>query len=659
MLAVGDTLAGYKLEELVGSGATGVMFRARDRRLGRDVALRVVAPDLASDPLVRARVNRESTVLAHLDHPNVVPLYAAEEAGGTICLVSRWVDGRSLRRIVDEDGPLEPGRAVRLVVQVAGALQTAHELDIIHRDVKPSNVLVTSADHAYLTDFCLARRSTDVTGLTAPNELVAALDYVAPELISGEDVDARIDIYGLGLVLFEALTGEVPFSRTGDAAKLYAHLVAEPPSVHQRRPEVPPELDRVIARALAKRPQERQPTPTAFARAVVDAAGATRPPWTRDRDAPAPAPAPAADDDANPPTLKRSEPFRPGADLQALRQAARAPSGPFSERRRLSVDTPARAGDAGPTPGRAPRRTRRLVGALALLGLFLAPPVTLLLILRDREAGPITRTGAGPARGLAVAGGHVWVATAGTNTLEAFSTARGGRRRAVALGAGVIRGVASRGDHLLVATDRALVDLPHADSARATRVAVRDRIGPLAVGGGSSWAGVTGRAVLLRLAAGRITRIPLRAPASALSVAAGTLWVAHARAGTVFGVDTTTRVARTAKIHVGRRPVAIAATRRAVWVVCAGDSTIVRLDPQTGRVTGAPVPVPDGPNSVAADSREVWVTRRRADAVTQINARTGRPQKEVNTATAPVRVALTDHVTWVVGSDGQVTRIPR
>jgi DNA-binding beta-propeller fold protein YncE len=170
---------------------------------------------------------------------------------------------------------------------------------------------------------------------------------------------------------------------------------------------------------------------------------------------------------------------------------------------------------------------------------------------------------------------------------------------------------------------------------------------------------VTGRAVLLRLAAGRITRIPLRAPASALSVAAGTLWIADARAGTVFGVDTTTRVARTPKIHVGRRPVAIAATRRAVWVVCAGDSTIVRLDPQTGRVTGAPGPVPDGPNSVAADSREVWVTRRRADAVTQINARTGRPQKEVNTATAPVRVALTDHVTWVVGSDGQVTRIPR
>ncbi|HEV2787402.1 MAG TPA: serine/threonine-protein kinase, partial [Solirubrobacteraceae bacterium] len=309
MLREGDALGVYTLDEIVGRGVTGVMFRARDTRLGRMVALRIVDPELADDPVVRTRLNRESTVLAQLDHPNVVPLYEASEVDGRLCLSSRWVDGRSLAHLIRSDGPLDVRRAVRIVGQIADALQAAHDLDVIHRDVKPSNVLVTRADHAYLTDFCLARRSTDTAGLTAPNELLAAVDYVAPEVISGGTVDHRVDIYGLGLVLYEALAGEVPFPRKVDAAKVYAHLSVAPPSLQERRRDVPIALDAVVQRALAKEPGDRQESAAAFAReafAAVDltAPGLASPPDSEEEESPA-APAPA------PPAPGRQPPFGP------------------------------------------------------------------------------------------------------------------------------------------------------------------------------------------------------------------------------------------------------------------------------------------------------------------------------------------------------------
>jgi serine/threonine-protein kinase len=649
VLVAGDSIAGYDLEELVGRGATGVMFRARDRRLGRPVALRIVAPELASDSVVRARLNRESTVLAQLDHPNVVPLYEAEDAGGTIVLASRWVDGRSLQALVRRDGPFEPARAARLVAQVAAALQAAHELGIIHRDVKPSNVLVTGADHAYLTDFCLARRDTDTVGLTGPNELVAALDYVAPELIREDEVDRRIDIYGLGLVLYEALTGEVPFPRAGNAAKLYAHLSAEPPSIHARRPEVPVALDAAVRQALAKDPADRQPSAAAFARDALDAIGATRPPWVGETGVPASGEAPQAVDTPRngnrTPTLVAEHPFE--------RSAYARPSAPVE-----------REGDDPSPPGaRRPARTARRLLALLALVLFVAAPVALLLALRDsgrdRDARPAPAPTTRTAKGLAVAAGRVWVATAGRDALQTRPTGGGGRRRAIAVGFGAVRGVAARGDRLLVATDRGLVDIASGDLQRARRIAVTGRVGPLAVGGGSSWAGLADRKVLLRLAGGRVYRIPLRGPASALTVGAGALWVADARAGTVFGVDTATRIARTPKIRVGRRPVALAASRGAVWAVLAGDGSVARIDPRAGRVVGSPIRIPGGPNAIAADSNQIWVTRFRDDAVTRLDARTGRPVGEDRTVHAPVGVALSDDAAWVVGTAGDLTRIPR
>jgi hypothetical protein len=511
MLREGDAIGVYQLDELVGRGVTGVMFRGRTR-LGRTVALRIVDPELASDPIVRTRLNRESTVLAQLDHPNVVPLYEAAEIDDRLCLSSRWVNGRSLAHLIRCDGPLEVRRAVRIIGQIAAALQAAHDLEVIHRDVKPSNVLVTRGDHAYLTDFCLARRSTDTAGLTVPNELLATVDYVAPEAISGGTVDHRADIYGLGLVLFEALVGEVPFPRKVEAAKVYAHLSVPPPSIHERRPEVPRALDAVVQRALAKEPGDRQESAAAFARAAFEAVDLTGPGIAAaapDDDATAPdAPAPAASAPA------RRPPFGPPDDGEAKnvraqsRRARRAAAAVDA----AAHDAPPRAGGAGAGAG---RYTRRVLAGVLILA-FLAGPSLLVLALEDEDAGPRAQAVGAAARGVAVAGGRVWVADGSGESLHTTTIDAPRRRTRLALDAGRIRGVASRGHRLLVATDEALVDIPRGDLGRAKRVRNTAPVGPLAVGGGSLWAATTaGKPELLRVEGDRLARIPLRARASA------------------------------------------------------------------------------------------------------------------------------------------------
>jgi serine/threonine protein kinase len=270
-ITIGQRFAGYRLDELVNESGIGVVYKAFDVRLQRAVALRIVAPELARDPVTRARLNRAATALAGVDHPNVVPIYEAGEYAGRLFIALRWVDGRSLRTLVHSEGPLEPQRAVRIVSQVASALQAIHAVGVVHRNVSPSTVLVTPIDHVYLSGFAFARPTDAEPGLTLPHRLPEEVDYLAPEYIAGEGADARLDIYGLGLVLYEALTGEVPFPAAGAAAKSYAHLVASPPSARDRRPEVPEALDAVIRRALSRDPGERQQSAGQFA---IEAAGA-------------------------------------------------------------------------------------------------------------------------------------------------------------------------------------------------------------------------------------------------------------------------------------------------------------------------------------------------------------------------------------------------
>jgi serine/threonine protein kinase len=273
VLSPGSTFAGYEVESVVGAGGIGILYRARQLRLDRPVALKLVEAAVAGDPVIRERLRREARTVAALDHPNVVPLYEAGEQDGTVYIVTRWVEGTELGTLIQGDGPLEPGRAARTAAQIAAALEVAHEKGLVHRDVKPSNVILTAEDHVYLTDFGLAKRAGTAAGLTAVDQMLGTVDYVAPEQIEGSEPDARGDVYALGCVLFESLTGEPPFAgQKGGMAKMWAHVNAEPASVRERRPDVPPALEDVVRRAMAKAPDAR-PTAAAFRAQVLGAVG--------------------------------------------------------------------------------------------------------------------------------------------------------------------------------------------------------------------------------------------------------------------------------------------------------------------------------------------------------------------------------------------------
>jgi predicted ATPase len=281
-LEPGSVFAEYRVEELVGRGGMGVVHRAVEIALGRQVALKVIAPERASSKTFRERFEREARAAASLDHPNVVPVYAAGEHDGLLFIAMRYVAGVDLRSLLADGIGLEPRRAAGLVAQLGGALDAAHELGLVHRDVKPANVLVSGsgeAEHAYLTDFGVAKHEAANPGLTGAGEWVGTLDYVAPEQLRGETVDGRVDVYALGCLLYETLTGQVPFPRENDLAKLWAHVSDPAPSALERAPEVPVALADVAERAMAKAPDDRFQTAGEMARAALAAVGeeSTRP----------------------------------------------------------------------------------------------------------------------------------------------------------------------------------------------------------------------------------------------------------------------------------------------------------------------------------------------------------------------------------------------
>ena len=270
-LAPGARVAGYRLEKLVGVGGMAAVYRARDERLGRVVALKL----LAGDDLVQRRFTREARAVAAVDHPHIIPVYDAGEAGGVLYIAMRFVAGDDLRVIVEREGGLRPHRTAAVISPVASALDAAHGAGLVHRDVKPANILVDAAPgrpaHVYLSDFGLARGVMSVSGLTQAGQFLGTPDYSAPEQISGRDVDGRADQYALGCVAYALLTGSVPFRREVPMAVLYAHLSAPPPRVTAVRPDLSEAVDQVLARALAKEPDDRYDSCGDFADALREA----------------------------------------------------------------------------------------------------------------------------------------------------------------------------------------------------------------------------------------------------------------------------------------------------------------------------------------------------------------------------------------------------
>jgi tetratricopeptide (TPR) repeat protein len=268
----GSRIAGYRLEEQVGAGGMSVVFRARDERLQRLVALKVLSPALAADEAFRQRFIRESRAAAAVDDPHIIPVHEAGDAKGVLFIAMRYVPGGDVRTLIRQAGPLSPSRAAAIISAVASALDAAHSVGLVHRDVKPANMLVDirpgRPDHVYLSDFGLSKGMQSSLGLTGSGQFLGTPNYAAPEQIQGRPVDGRADEYSLACAAFELLSGKPPFPREHATAVIWAHMSEPPPLLTSKQPGLPPAVDGVLTRALAKAAEDRYPSCREFADAL-------------------------------------------------------------------------------------------------------------------------------------------------------------------------------------------------------------------------------------------------------------------------------------------------------------------------------------------------------------------------------------------------------
>jgi serine/threonine-protein kinase len=597
---LGRELAGYRLEAVLGRGGMGVVYIAQDLALERRVALKLLAPELTEDERFRERFHRESRLAASIDHPNVVPIYEAGEAGGVLYIAMRYVEGTDLRTLLKTEGALEPARAITLLAQVAEALDAAHARGLVHRDVKPSNVLVAAVggrEHAYLADFGLT-----VSGTTRASLLAGSPDYVAPEQIAEGAVDARSDIYSLGCVLFECLTGAVPFLRGSDFEVLYAQLSEEPPALSEQRPELPGELDRVLGRALAKDPDERFGT----AGELVDSARAALPIRGRGRRrlavglaAAVVAVATAAgvwllvQDEAPPhsPTLdvargaiQRIDPVS-GKLVATYELAAPVEDLAAGPRNVWAIDTDrgilVRI-DPGAGVREIPNGPARALAALA------ATDFAIGLAAEDGQGVVVTRIDpelqaqSQEIRVRPTSPGELWPVTA--VSAMAISSSHGRAAAWVAdAAAGVLYRLASRPPQL------ATVDLQGAPVA-------------LAVHGETLWVGLTDEILRLDFAGRVLSRTSLESPPIALAAGPGGVWIAE-RGGTLSRLDPEGTPRE--RIAVGQRLVDLAVGQGSLWAL-TDSGTLLRIDPASGDVVSE-VAVGPNPSAVASGENGIWV----------------------------------------------------
>jgi serine/threonine protein kinase len=283
MPRVGAEFASYRIQGVLGRGGMSVVFRADNLRLGNEVALKVLSAELSENDAFRERFVRESRLAASINHPNIIPIYDAGEEDGLLYIAMRYVAGADLKSMIRQEGPLSMRRAAEIVSQVGRGLSVAHQRGLVHRDIKPANILTERAgsdgetvDHAYLADFGLMKHQVSRSGLTDTGQFLGTVDYVAPEQVEGRQTDHRADIYSLGCVLYESLTGSVPYPRESDVAVLFAHVQDHVPRITDLRPDLPPAIDEIAARAMAKRPEHRYGSAGDLSRDLADAVGAYR-----------------------------------------------------------------------------------------------------------------------------------------------------------------------------------------------------------------------------------------------------------------------------------------------------------------------------------------------------------------------------------------------
>jgi Protein kinase domain len=403
---VGGEWAGYRLRAVLGRGGMSVVYKAEHPRLGSTVALKVLAPDLATDDVFRARFLEESRIAAALNHPNVIPIYDMGPCEDLLYIAMHYVPGGDLRAVLRTHGVITPDQALLLIGQTGRALDAAHRHGLVHRDVKPGNILIERGadfdepDHVYLADFGITKHTVSRSGLTPTGQLVGTIDYVAPEQIQGEPVDGRADIYSLGCVLYECLTGSVPFPKDLDAAVILAHIEELPVAPSTLRPELPPAIDDVLDRVLAKEPGHRYQT----CRELLGAAQAALPGLG-----------------SHPHTMltRRPEPLAGGATMHPGSSGRRSGSGPGRRAGQAGGGTgptqggrgtahppgapdggaPGGAGDpGGGPPGGSPRRrtgrAARWVAAAAVVALALGGGIGAWVATHSGSSVPAVRAAA-------------------------------------------------------------------------------------------------------------------------------------------------------------------------------------------------------------------------------------------------------------------------
>jgi serine/threonine-protein kinase len=420
--APGSQIAGYRVEEQIGRGGMAVVYRAYDPRLDRHVALKILAPSLADDEAFRQRFIRESRAAAAVDHPHIIPVFDAGEANGVLFIAMRFVRGRDVRTLLDNIGPLPPARVVEIVDQVASALDAAHQRGLVHRDVKPGNMLLDSSsggrhDHIYLSDFGLSKRSVAQTGLTSQGQFLGTLDYVAPEQIEGHAVDGRADLYALACAAFELLSGAPPFKREAGLAIAFAKLSEPPPRISTRRADLPSAVDDVLTRAMARAPGSRFATCREFTAALRRVFERRRPAAT------GPAFTPRAPTQIAMPVVPPAGPPVTAADAPSGSPGPAPGDGPPTQAAFVARDQapPAAASlrpEAEPTQDAGPAAKAALAGESALAGSSGGPTDDTDPSLRPIE-GSATQTSF-PVMDKPLAAGPGWSTTPGSAGLRGY-----------------------------------------------------------------------------------------------------------------------------------------------------------------------------------------------------------------------------------------------
>jgi serine/threonine protein kinase len=602
---IGREIAGFRVEREIGRGGMGVVYLATQVFPERRVALKLLSSDLAADPAFRERFVRESNAAASTEHPNIVPVYGAGESDGQLYLAMRFIEGMDLRTLLEHEGTLSPERAALICAQVADALEAAHERGLVHRDVKPGNVLLDARERAYLSDFGLIRATRIDTEITKTGQFMGTVDYVAPEQIRGDKLDGRADVYSLGCVLYECMTGSPPFRRDSEVATMYAHLEQDVPAPSSTRADLPRSLDEVVTKATARRPDYRFATAGEMAGALR---GSTLPDgasdergrrwiaiaalalviiasvvgfWTlRDKGSPT---SPSA--------------TRPGAEV------------PLDSLVQLDAETGKIRSTLTDLPTSYPSQVEVGEG-----GVWVQSGGNLSHVDPETSVARNVLSGGG-ANSLAVGSRVVWVGGAAPGIVR-INPATDKTLRPVRIApAGVVPGVQEI--HVAVGasgawaltSDGELRRLDPFTGAITQTVDTGQSASGLAVGLDAVWVIDDFQGTLTRVDPNHLEDIEVfESPGrlEGIAVGAGGVWILDSDAGVVMPFDPASG-SFDSPIRVGSEPSDVATGLDAVWVTNQGDGTISRIDPVTRSVATIPVGGPVATIAVDEPTRSVWV----------------------------------------------------